>query len=291
MTKPFTKTFRVRWSEENALGQLDLAGYFRYVVETAWDWGASSGLGSLESEELGLAWVIRETEIRIFKPLYPNAIFDFTIWLVKWRRVRGTRCFELRLKDSGDLVAQGVQQVVALDSKTLRPISPPARFMNSFLIENPRVFGMGGFPKLQKPDDGAFVVQKHVEWRDLDSLEHVNNAIYVAIAESATIQAFAQAGWAPSRFKTQDLSVTTRRVHIKYHTPAVWNDSIDIVPRLIELNATGGTWYIDIVRISDGENIIQCLIEWSITERLSGAEQNLPDGLYNALKMLVIAGN
>ena len=112
MTELFTRTFRVRWSEDNALGQLDLAGYFRYVIETAWEWGASNGLGIVESEQLGLAWVIRETEIRVFTPLYPNMNFDFTIWLVKWRRVRGTRCFEIRFKESGEIVAQGTQQKI-----------------------------------------------------------------------------------------------------------------------------------------------------------------------------------
>ena len=59
----FSRTFRVRWSEVNANGQVDLAGYLRYTIETAWDWGAANGLSMEESEKLGLAWVIRETEI------------------------------------------------------------------------------------------------------------------------------------------------------------------------------------------------------------------------------------
>lgn len=89
----FTRTFRVRWSALNAVGQVDLSEYFRYVVETAWDWGATIGLNIAESDELGLAWVIREAEINFYRPLGSNDIFDLTIWLVDWRRVRGIRCF------------------------------------------------------------------------------------------------------------------------------------------------------------------------------------------------------
>jgi acyl-CoA thioesterase FadM len=95
------------------------------VIETAWDWGATIGLSIAETEELGYAWVIRETEINLFRPLYANDIFNVTIWLADWRRVHGTRCFEILLKDGGDIVAQGVQEVVALDSQNLRPVAMP----------------------------------------------------------------------------------------------------------------------------------------------------------------------
>ncbi|MBT3189914.1 MAG: acyl-CoA thioesterase [Anaerolineae bacterium] len=284
MTELFTRTFRVRWSEDNALGQLDLAGYFRYVIETAWEWGASNGLGIVESEQLGLAWVIRETEIRVFTPLYPNMNFDFTIWLVKWRRVRGTRCFEIRFKESGEIVAQGTQQIVSLDSRTLRPTPPPVHIMDNFLIENPRIFEQGQLPKLGIQNDAAFIVQRDVEWRDLDSLEHVNNATYAAFAEDAAVQALADVGWSPLQLKTQNLAVIINRVHIKYHFPAIWRDTLDVVTSLVELDAAGGKWYIDIKRTSDGEQILQCVLEWSIADRHTGKEQNLPKSLFQALK-------
>ena len=81
MKRNYTRTFRVRWSELNASGQVSLAEYFRYVIETAWDRGAVNGLSSDKSKEHGIAWVIRETEINIYRPLLPNETFDFTIWL------------------------------------------------------------------------------------------------------------------------------------------------------------------------------------------------------------------
>jgi YbgC/YbaW family acyl-CoA thioester hydrolase len=287
MSKYFTRTFRVRWSEINSIGQVHLSEYFRYLVETAWDFGAENGLSIAESEELGLAWVIRETEINLFKPLYPNDIFEFTIWLVDWRRVRGTRCFELLLKDRGDIVAQGTQEIVALDSKTLRPAAPPEHLMENFRIENPRVFQHQKFPKLPTQREAAFVIQRDVEWRDLDSLEHVNNANYAEFAEDATALVLAAVGWSPSQFKTQGFVVVNKRVHIQYQSPASWGETLDVATYLVELKPTGGVWYIEIERKSNHESIAQCMIEWSLADRISREEQILPESLSLALKKKV----
>ena len=98
MTTEYSRTFRVRWSETDAGGHVGLAPYLNYLIETAWDWGTSGGLSKAESERLGIVWVVRETELRIERPIRYNDEFDFTIWLYRWRRVRGTRCFEMRLR-------------------------------------------------------------------------------------------------------------------------------------------------------------------------------------------------
>ena len=111
-------------------------------------------------------------------------MFDFTIWMVNWQRVRGTRCFELKLKDSGEIVAQGSQHIVCMDVRTQRPASPPEDTINNFRLDEPRVFPFERFPKVA-PSETAFVSQRVVEWQDLDALEHVNNAMYVTYAEEA----------------------------------------------------------------------------------------------------------
>jgi len=287
MSKYFTRTFRVGWSEINTIGQVHLSEYFRYVIETAWDWGATVGLSIAESEVLGLAWVIRESEINLYRPLCPNDIFELTIWLVDWRRVRGTRCFELLLKDGGELVAKGVQEIVSLDLKTLRPVATPVHIIDNLRIENPRVIQHQKFPKFQTQPEAAFVIQRTVEWQDLDSLEHVNNANYVAFAEEATVQALAELGWSPSHFKTQGFVVVNQRVHIQYQSPASWGETLEVVTYLVELKPIGATWYIEIERTSDREPIVQCIIEWSLANRISGEEQILPESLFRVLKKKV----
>jgi YbgC/YbaW family acyl-CoA thioester hydrolase len=278
----FSRTFRVRWSEVRANGQVDLANYLRYLVETAWDWGAANGLSMQESENLGLAWVIRETEILFYRPLLPGDIFEFRIWLMHWRRVRGTRGFELRLKGGDELIAQGVQQVVTLDSQTMRPTPPPENMMESFLKENPRLIPQGQMPEYQLTGN-AFKMAREVEWRDLDTFEHVNNATYASYAENLMIRALEAVGWSPSDFKSQDFVIKVRRFHIQHLSIATWGETIDFAADLVELKAKGGTWVLEMKRVADGQLVARCLLEWVLTNRITGKEQKLPESLFSAL--------
>jgi YbgC/YbaW family acyl-CoA thioester hydrolase len=253
-------------------------------VETAWDWGATVGLSIAESDELGLAWVIREAELNLHRPLYPNDTFDLTIWLIDWRRVRGTRCFELRLKDGGELVAQGRQEVVSIDNKTLRPVATPEYIIDKLRMENPRVFEHRKFPKFHTRPEAAFATQRIVEWRDLDTLEHVNNANYASYAEDAAVRALASVGWSPAHFKTNGFMVLNKRFQVQYQSPAAWEESLDVFTYLTELKPSGGVWYVEIERTLDREPIVQCLLEWSLADRMSGEEQILPESLVQVLK-------
>lgn len=274
----------MRWSETNALGQVGLAGYLRYLVETAWDWGASGGLGIAESDALGLAWIVHEMDLRLYRPLLPEDLFDFSIWLVDWRRVRGTRCFELRLQAGHERVARGAQQVVALDAQTLRPARVPEHLMASFISENPRVFDMPKFPAGQPRAESTFAAQRTIEWRDIDMQEHVNNAAYAEFAEQTAVGAFAAAGWPPDAFKAQGLAVINRRFHIQYKAPAQWGDVLDVSASLLELNPRGGTWLIEMARASTGDLISRCTLEWSAVDRAGGQVQPLPQTLLQALQ-------
>lgn len=284
MSKYFSKPFHVSWNDVNAIGQVGLANYFQYVVETAWAWGAANGLGIPESEALGLGWVIRETEIALLKALRSGDDFDLTIWLVEWRRVRGTRCFELRLRDGGELIAQGAQEIVVVDSKTLRPMAAPEGLIQNLRMENPRSIPRQAFPKLHAPGETAFVTQRSVEWRDLDWQEHVNNSIYPAYAEEAGAQALAALGWSPAEQKAAGYAVTNRRVHIQYQSPAAWGQRLNVLTRLIELKPAGGTWYVEMEGDPDHEQTARCVLEWSTIDRDTGEEKALPEAVSRGLR-------
>lgn len=287
MSKIFSRTFRVRWSEINARGQVDIPGFLRYLVETAWDWGASRGLGIAENDQLGLAWVIRETEMRFFKPLRVNDVFDFTIWLLKWRRVRGTRCFEVRLADNGELIAQGLQQVVTLDGQTQRPTPPPAEIIGRFIFENPPVIQGERFPDAPSGSKANSTSWRRVEWRDLDTLEHVNNATYAAYALEAATRTLADLGWPPGQLDAHGLALQVQRFHIRYQSPAFWGDRLDINTVLFDLNESGGSWYIAISRDHDQNEICRCILEWTLVDMDRGVSQPLPADLQHRLSKVM----
>ena len=276
MSKIFTRTFRVRWSELNANGQVSPGGYLRYLVETAYDWGDALGLGEKDVADLNITWLIRETELHLVRPLRHNDVFDFTIWMVNWQRVRGMRCFEIHLKDSGERIAWGTQQIVCMDRKSLRPTTLPDELIDNFKLDEPRVLPFERFPRLAPPKI-TFISKRTVAWDDLDAMEHVNNAIYVSFAEEAAAQELAGLGWPASRLAERKLALAVHRLHIQYQSPAVWGEELTIATHTLNLQANGGTRYVKITR-ADEDPVAECVVDWKLINREDGAEQPLPAG-------------
>jgi YbgC/YbaW family acyl-CoA thioester hydrolase len=277
MSKIFTRSFRVRWSELDASGTVSPANYLRYLLETAWDWGTAIGWDADYSQNPDVLWLIRETEIRLLKPLRHNDEFDFTIWMVNWQRVRGTRCFELIRKGNGDVIAQGTQQVVYIDAKTGRPKNLPEEEIERFRLENPLVFPFERFPKIA-PFENSFTMQRQVELMDLDSYDHVNNVIYVNYAEEAAAQDFSTRGWSPTKLMAAGLMVATRRIHIQYLSLAVWGETLNISTHMFDTKNSGGSRYVGMTH-ADGSPVAECMIDWELVDRKSGETRPLSQGI------------
>lgn len=275
MSKIFTRSFRVRFSELDAAGRVSPASHLRYLVETAYDWGDSLGLGARDSQQFGIFWLIRETELHLLQPLRHNDRFNFTIWMVNWQRVRGTRCFEIT-KNGGEVVARGSQHIVCMDSATQRPASPPPAIIENFRIENPRIFPFERFPKIEA-SPASFAFQRRVEWGDLDTLEHVNNATYITLAEEAAARHRADCGWSPAKLAESNLIVATRSVHVQYLSPAVWGETLTLSTHLRSLHETGGTRYVGMSR-PDGSLVCECLLGWELLDRATEQPRPLPAG-------------
>jgi YbgC/YbaW family acyl-CoA thioester hydrolase len=277
MSKIFTRTFRVRWGELDASGTVSPANYLRYLIETAWDWGTAVGWDANYSRNPDVFWVIRETEIRFLHPLRHNDVFDFTIWMVNWQRVRGTRCFELKLKENGDVIAQGTQHIVHMDAKTGRPTNLPEGEIEKFRLDKPRVFPFERFPKIASAES-SFTMQRQVQWMDLDVYEHVNNAAYVNYAEEAAVQDFSARGWNPGKLAEANLTVAIRRLHIQYLSIASWGETLTIATHWLVTTADGSSRYIGMTR-ADGTPVAECILDWDLIDRTSGEARPLPNEL------------
>lgn len=287
MTKIFSRSFRVRWSELNAncintTGQINPANYLRYLVETAYDWGDALGLGAAKEDSFGLYWLIRETQFNILDRMGHNDQFTFTIWMVNWQKVRGTRCFEIKTIDSGRIIVQGTQQIVCMDIETQRPTTPPLNIIENFRITDPVIFPSQNFPKTTLSDD-SFSMQRKVEWQDLDAQEHVNNAVYLNFAEEAAARQFDTYGWNPLQLSKNNLAVSTERVHIQYQSPAVWGETLNISIQNLAVNQNGGSRFFKITRF-DGTNVAECILDWFLVDRSSGNKVELPFDLSSKLK-------
>jgi len=277
MSKIFTRSFRVRWGELDPSGNVSPANYLRYLIETAWDWGIAMGWDADYSQDPDVFWVIRETEMHFLGSLRHNDELDFTIWMVHWQRVRGTRCFEVTRKDTGKVIAQGTQHIVYMDAKTGRPMHLPDEEVDRFRLENPRVFPFERFPKIA-PVETPFTMQRQVEWMDLDSYDHVNNVIYVNYAEEIAAQDFAARGWSPVKLAEAGLSIVTKRVQIQYLSIANWGETLNISTHLLNVHDRGGSRYVGITRV-DGSSVAECILDWELVDHNSGEARSLPDEL------------
>ena len=264
MSKVFTRRFRVRYSEVGADDWVRPSTYLRYLVETAYDWSGSNQLGMREIEELGLAWVIRETRLDIKRLLRYNEQVDFTIWLMEWRRVRGTRGFKLALAETGELVAQGAQKVVSLDSQSMRPVSPPESIMDRFRLENPPVIALHPFPNKLPMGIDVFEIQRRVEWRDLDNLDIVYNTVFVDYADEALRQMLAGHGWSQVQLKDQGLAIMIDKIHLKYLTPANWGEVLDFEIFPISLGSENSSATMLVKNHTTGHEVLKLVIEWKI---------------------------
>ena len=110
---------------------------------------------------------------------------------------------------------------------------------------------------------------------DLDAYEHVNNVIYINYAEEIAAQEFAARGWTPARLTEAGLSVVTKRVHIQYLSIASWGETLNISTHPLLVTETGGSRYVGITR-TDGSSVAECIVDWELMDRASGAARSLP---------------
>jgi len=287
MAKEFTRSFEVRWSEVGAANRVPASKYMEYLVETAYDWGAENRLGFEESQILGLVWLILETDIHFLHPLRFGDEFDFTIWMLDWRKISGTRAFELRLKDSGKIVAHGMQKIVSLDDESLRPKAVPVEIIDGFRMEAPRSFDSQRFPKLDESPKETFRIQRRVEWGELDSLVHLNNGEALRYVDEVLMQFLASLGWPPERLKAEGLVPVAKGVHIKYQEVGLWADKLTVETVPLEVQANEVSSAIVVTRESDAKSIFQAIYRWGIVDLKNDEERVLPQELQAALSSLI----
>lgn len=127
-------------------------------------------------------------------------------------------------------------------------------------------------------------MERRVEAQDLDQLDIVDNTVYGAFAEEAAARALASVDWSPADLKARGLAVASRHFHVRYQSPAVWGDRLEVVTYLLELGDMGGDWVVTIQRPADGVGIVQCTLRWVLVDRVTGEAQRLPESLSAALK-------
>ncbi len=81
-------------------------------------------------------------------------------------------------------------------------------------------------------DGFNFVTPIEVRFRDLDSLGHVNNAVFVTYLETARIKYLLSL---MERSSLQDLNIILAEVACSYRSPAYYGESLEVGTRITEI--------------------------------------------------------
>jgi acyl-CoA thioester hydrolase len=257
-------SFRVRHYECDAYGHLNNANYARYMQEAAFDASAAVGYSKERYESMGFLWLAHETEIDYLQPVVYGDTVEVKTWVGDFRRVRSRRFYEFRKAGSEELVARASTDWVYIERASERPAVVPAEMIAAFApegqVENapPRQ----KFPAAPPPPADVFTQRRRVEWRDIDTAQHVNNAAYLNYIEDAGIQVSRFYGWPLARSVEEGFAAMAYQHHIEYRQPAVMDDELEIATWASLNGRTNAHRYYTIKRVSDGELLVQARTLW-----------------------------
>jgi acyl-CoA thioester hydrolase len=258
-----TRNFRVRFYELDAYGHLNNAAYLRYMQETAFDASAAAGYDLNRYRALNRTWLIHETEIEYLRPLTYGETVAVTTWVADFGKVRSRRRYDFHC--DGELAARAHSDWAFLDATTGRPASIPVELKAAFLAPDEVLptLKRQPFPN-PPPAPRTFTVQRRVEWRDVDSARHVNNANYLAFAEECGYAAAQHFGWDLARTWESGAAVIVRSHRLEYREPLVYGDAFTITTWLHSFRAASGYRYSTITRAGDAALVarLNTLLVW-----------------------------
>lgn len=257
MPLTYTREFRVRHYECDAFGHLNNANYLRYMQETAFDASAAAGYDQDRYSELGHSWVIRETDIEYLKPIRYGDIVSVKTWVIDFQRVRSRRAYEFYLHGSGDLVAKAITDWVFVENRSSKPATIPDEIRRSYIsVESTdSIPPREKFPITPTPPPGIFEMDLRVAWRDVDAVQHVNNAVYLNYVDECGMQVLTAHGWPITRMVAEEFAILIRRHQIQYRHPARHNDELILTTWASNLRRSTVIRYYKIIRKGDNRQI------------------------------------
>jgi acyl-CoA thioester hydrolase len=259
MSLTHTRTFRVRFYECDANGHLNSAYYLRYMQETAFDASAAAGYDMARYDQMQRHWLIRESQVEYLLPLRYNQCVAVTTWIADFRRVTSRRAYEFRLAETGELAARAFTDWVFLETVNNRPSTIPQGLMDDFFPEGaPEHFPpRKSFPASPPPPPGVFCMYRRVAWQDIDTMQHVNNAVYMEYINECSFQVCAAFHWPWQRMVEQGFVIFLRQAHLQYLQPAILDDELKITTWVSRINRASAGRHYTIHRAQDGVLLAQ----------------------------------
>jgi acyl-CoA thioester hydrolase len=289
----YHRSFRVRSTETDAYGHVNQANYLRYMQESAFEASADVGYDQDSYRAMGTLWLIRESEIEYFHALRYGDQVEVTTYVGDFRRVRSRRFYEMRLAGSGDLVAKANTDWVYLDVASQRPIAIPPDMIRAFAPEGADAMKSterrDKFPEPPPPPPGAFTMRRTVEWRDMDSAGHVNNAVYLSYMEQSAIEQSASIGWSMQHMREENFGIVARKHHIEYRLQSGLGDPLLVTTYLSEPRRSSIIRNFIVAR-PDGEIVARSRSLYIGVNLTTGAPMRIPKHILDDFAPVIAGG-
>jgi acyl-CoA thioester hydrolase len=279
MPVEYETTFQVRHYECDAYGHLNNAVYLSYMQESAYQASAAVGYDMVSYNQMDSLWYIRETKVEYLLPVFYGDTLVVRTWVADFRRVRSKRMYEIRKQDSQELVCQGYSDWVYLDRRNGLPLTIPKAMREAFMPDHaeqgPAI--RPHFPAPPPAPPGVLKVRRQVEWRDLDPVRHVNNAVYAQYLQECGMQLGQIYGWPAERMWQEGYGIVARSHHIEYLKPAFLGDQLEILTWLSQFNRTNVVRHYMIRREQDGELLTQVNSRYVWVDLENGRPIRIPE--------------
>lgn len=284
----YQRSFEVRHYECDRYGHLNNVNYVRYMQEAALSASADVGWDMARYQTIGHQWLIRETEIEYLSALRYGETVIITTWVEDFRRVRSRRRYEFHRVGAdglaGELVAQGSTDWVYLHMATLRPASVPQAMIDAFMPEGIAEHGekRPPFPEPPPAPQGIFVLPRRVEWSDIDSAGHVNNAAYFRYVEDVSTQVGRQFGWSMTAMEDAGIGIVCRRLRMVYLDSAKMDELLHVKTWWSDPKRAFLTRHYRIERAEDGALLARARGLWVCVDITTGRPMRLPPAMGEA---------
>jgi medium-chain acyl-[acyl-carrier-protein] hydrolase len=171
------QSYRVRFDECSADGNLRSSGYLRYVHDLAWLHSEQAGLGRDWYAARRLTWLIRALELDVVGEAAYGSTLAVSTEVLGFRRAWARRRSEVTEGEGQRVLATALIDWILLDQGG-RPTRIPAEILEAFDAR-----ARGGFTPLRTgltdTPPHAPARQFTPRWSELDPMGHVNNAAHL----------------------------------------------------------------------------------------------------------------
>jgi acyl-CoA thioester hydrolase len=245
--------FRARYYECDGHGHLTHLAYLRWMQEAAFAASTAVGYDFAHYTDLGHVWLVRETDLEYLSPMrYADEIVIRT-WVADFRRSHSRRRYDFIRANTGELAARAATDWVYIDTQTLRPATVPGAMQLAFCPEGnaPVNTAHERFPAPPAPPANVFTLRLRVDWRAIDTMGHVNNAMYLAYLEEADLRLGEACGWPMARRLAAGLEVAARQHRIEYRIPAQLDDDLEVATWFSTVRPASALQHYAIYRAAD----------------------------------------